>query len=702
MRNFSDKLKGLLLCLIIAIWGIWLNNTEILSDQQKNTSHISRLATGNITGNYYSYGMDLAKQLSENTNMYLTVTPTAGSVENIRLIEQNACDLAIVQSDVLSAAINGSSKFAGEPHTGFHPLRTLFTEDCQIIVPADSSIRFITDLSGKRVAVGEQDSGTRRSAEIILAACGIDLANLQTNYLSFEEATAALKRGDIDALFVTAKAPVASIAMLFKQYPVRLLSLSPALCQQITELYHDYKVCTIPAGTYYGQTQAVNTIASQAVLIARNDFPKDKEAKLLSFLDIHSQDLTRSSIGNIPSQQKNSLPVVSLNMYLTAALAVIVLFFGRYLQRKISFLNTFCVPAPVIGGLIFAIFSAFLYACNIAELQFDETLKNIGMIAFFTSVGFQVNLKLHSGGKHFTIFLFCVIILIFCQNIIALTAANLLEVSPLIGMCTGSIPMIGGHGTAGAFSIVLESMGLDSALTLSTAAATFGLFSGSLIGGPIARRLITKNDLLKTVVHTFDNAESSEQQNRSYQKDNYCHAIYALAIAMGFGTLISAGLNKLGMTFPVYIGSMLIATVLRNFCEFSSGKYTLCLQEISDIGNICLSIFLGIAMISMKLWQIAALAIPLFIMLLAQVIFMAVYAYFVIFRVCGQDYDAAIMAAGACGFGLGATPNAMANMQALTEKFGPSIKAFLIVPIVGSMFVDFINSLVITLFLNLL
>ena len=396
------------------------------------------------------------------------------------------------------------------------------------------------------------------------------------------------------------------------------------------------------------------------------------------------------------------VPVVPLNMYLTAALAVIVLFFGRWLQRKISFLSTFCVPAPVIGGLIFAIFSSVLYAGGIAELQFDETLKNIGMIAFFTSIGFQVNLKRHSGGKYFTIFLFCVIILIFAQNIIAATAAKLLGISPLIGMCTGSISMIGGHGTAGAFSMVLENMGLDSALTLSTAAATFGLFSGSLIGGPIARRLITKNDLLKTVVHTFGNAGTPGQQTGAYQKENFCQAIYALAIAMGFGTLVSAGLTRLGMIFPVYIGSMLVAVVLRNFCEFSSDKYTLCLQEISDIGNICLSIFLGIAMISMKLWQIAALAVPLFIMLLAQVVFMAAYAYFVIFRVCGQDYDAAIMAAGACGFGLGATPNAMANMQALTERFGPSIKAFLIVPIVGGMFVDFINSLVITLFINLL
>lgn len=392
---------------------------------------------------------------------------------------------------------------------------------------------------------------------------------------------------------------------------------------------------------------------------------------------------------------------LSLDMYQTVALAVIVLYIGGWLKRKINFLEKFCIPSPVIGGLLFAILSCILYVTGTVELQFDETLKTVCMVMFFTSVGFQANLKvLKSGGISLLVFLGCVITLIISQNALAIGLSKLLHISPLIGLCTGSIPMVGGHGTAGAFGTVLEDFGLQGAATLCTAAATFGLIAGSLLGGPIGRRLILRNNLLDTAVEEDDTFLVEEAHKHHRATSMYAPAAYQLAIAMGIGTVISMLLSKTGMTFPIYIGAMIVAAIMRNASEFT-GKFTIHMGEINDIGGICLSLFLGIAMITLKLWQLASLALPLVILLIGQVIFMALFAYFVIYNIMGRNYDAAILSAGACGFGMGATPNAMANMQALTSKFAPSVKAYILVPIVGSMFADFINSLVITYFINL-
>ena len=269
----------------------------------------------------------------------------------------------------------------------------------------------------------------------------------------------------------------------------------------------------------------------------------------------------------------------------------------------------------------------------------------------------------------------------------------------LVGMCTGSIPMVGGHGTAGAFGPVLEDFGLTGATTVCTAAATYGLISGSLIGGPIADYLIRKKDLLKTVMKE-DASASAEDADQKALTD-YAPASFQLVIAVGIGTVLSFLLSKTGMTFPIYIGAMIAAAVIRNIGEYF-GKYTIHMGEINDLGGIMLSFFLGIAMIMLKIWQLAELAMPLLILLIAQTVFMILYARFVVFTIMGHDYDAAVITAGTCGFGMGATPNAMANMQAICDKYVPSLKAYLLIPIVGSLFADFINSLVITFFINLL
>ena len=391
---------------------------------------------------------------------------------------------------------------------------------------------------------------------------------------------------------------------------------------------------------------------------------------------------------------------IQLDMYQTLAAAVLVLMLGAYLKSKIHFLEQFCIPAPVVGGLLFAIFTCVCYVTGIAEFSFDDILREVCMVFFFTSVGFQANLKvLKSGGKSLVVFLGLVILLIISQNLVAVGMSKVLGLSPLIGMCTGSIPMVGGHGTAGAFGPVLEDFNIDGATTICTAAATFGLICGSLIGGPLGKRLIEKRNLLETAIPEDDSLLVEEEEKHERHTNMYAAAVFQLILAIGLGTIFSYFLTKTGMTFPIYIGAMIAAALFRNIGEYT-GKFTIHMGEINDLGGISLSLFLGIAMITLKLWQLADLALPLFILLAAQVLLIAVFTYFIEFNIMGRDYDAAVLVAGTCGFGMGATPNAMANMQAICEKYTTSVKAYLLIPLVGSLFADFINSLVITFFIN--
>lgn len=393
---------------------------------------------------------------------------------------------------------------------------------------------------------------------------------------------------------------------------------------------------------------------------------------------------------------------LTLDMYQTIAVAVVVLLLGNFLKSKLAFLQKFCIPSPVVGGLLFAIFTLVCYATGVLTFDFDDTLKEVCMVFFFTSVGFQANLKvLKSGGKPLLGFLVLVILLIVLQNFTAVGVASLLGLDGLTGMTTGSIPMVGGHGTAGAFGPVLEDFGVQGATTLCTAAATFGLVAGSLMGGPLGSRLIKKRDLLKTVKVEDDSLLVEEEEKHERRVSMYAPAVFQLILAVGIGTLISKLLSLTGMTFPIYIGAMIAAAIMRNVGEYS-GKLTIHMGEINDLGGICLSLFLGIAMITLKLWQLADLALPLVVLLASQALLMYLFANFVVFNVLGRDYDAAVIAAGTCGFGMGATPNAMANMQAICEKYVPSIKAYLIIPLVGSLFADFLNSLTITFFINFL
>ena len=325
---------------------------------------------------------------------------------------------------------------------------------------------------------------------------------------------------------------------------------------------------------------------------------------------------------------------IQLDMYQTLAAAVLVLLLGSYLRKKINILEKFCIPAPVIGGLLFAIFTCVCYTTGIIEFSFDDTLREVCMVFFFTSVGFQANLKvLKSGGKSLLVFLALVITLIFSQNLLAIGLSKVLGLNPLIGMCTGSIPMVGGHGTAGAFGPVLEDFNIKGATTICTAAATFGLITGSLVGGPIGKRLIEKRNLMYNVPSEDDSLLVEDEEKHQRHTNMYATAVFQLILAIGLGTIFSYFLTKTGLTFPIYIGAMLAAALMRNITEYSS-KGTIHMGEINDLGGISLSLFLGMAMITLKLWELATLALPLVILLAAQTLLICVFTYFAIFNVC--------------------------------------------------------------------
>ena len=422
------------------------------------------------------------------------------------------------------------------------------------------------------------------------------------------------------------------------------------------------------------------------------------------------------------------MTTIELDMIQTAAIGALALMAGMVLTRKVALLQRYCVPSPVSGGIIFSLLTLALYGWCDVEVSFDGTLKDVFMLAFFTSVGFQSDLRvIKQGGKALLVMLVLLVVIITLQNLMPMAITKSMGVDPLIGMAAGSISMTGGHGTAGGFASVLEGMGLHGAGTIGMAAATFGLIAGSVIGGPLAERIIRRklsHEQVQPQDEEIDPAmagiESDEASPAGREKrvstneqefQQYAKATYCILLVMGAGTLMSWLLTKTGITFPTYFGALILAAIVRNVMGFlrykEEGKWvraekSLDMDRIVSVGNICLSLFLGMAMISLKLWELQSLALPLIVILFSQVAMMAFYAYFVAFPLLGRDYDSAVLCAGICGFGLGATPNAMANMSAVCYKYRYTVKPFLIVPIIGAMFADLINTGIITLFLNLL
>ena len=393
---------------------------------------------------------------------------------------------------------------------------------------------------------------------------------------------------------------------------------------------------------------------------------------------------------------------IQLDMIQSIGLAVIFLLLGKAIKNNVPLFSRYAIPSPVIGGLIFSIIHMILRQSNIILFEFDTTLQTFFQIMFFCTVGFNASLKmLKIGGKKILIFLLIATVLAVLQNVLAVGLAKAVGVNPLIALLTASPSLTGGHGTSAAVAPSIEVLGYPEALTVALTAATFGLIAGSVLGSPMATRLIVKDKLVnkkkldKSDEVAFD-LSIIETKKSTLDTNKICMAFFQILIAIALGTYLTDALNSFvgqwvnGVTFPAYIGAMLVAAIIRNISD-NSTIFKTPLEEIEVVGEVSLNLFLGMALITLKLWHLIDLALPMLILLLAQCILMYFYGMFVSYRLMGKNYDSAVMVAGLTGFAMGSTSNAMANMNAVTEKYVYSKTAFFVVPIVGSLFIDFIN-----------
>ncbi|MGQ1703998.1 sodium/glutamate symporter [Acinetobacter baumannii] len=403
------------------------------------------------------------------------------------------------------------------------------------------------------------------------------------------------------------------------------------------------------------------------------------------------------------------------NGFYTLISAVIVLLLGRLLVNRIDFLKRYNIPEPVAGGLVAAVVSLLVHTFWGYSIVFSSELQTSFMLVFFASIGLSANfMKLKEGGTALVIFLICVASFIVVQNAVGMSLATLLGLDPLIGLIAGSITLTGGHGTAGAWGEILESQhGIQGALALGMASATFGLIIGGVIGGPLAKLLINRYSLAQAKTnaeiqqrdtHVEQNSDDlapfeNPHQVRLITADNAITTLGMFAACLAFAEFMTGFSKGTWFELPTFVWALGGGVILRNILE-SVLKVDIFDRAIDVFGNASLSLYLAMALLSLKLWQLADLAGPLVVILGAQTLTMALYAAFVTFRVMGKNYDAAVLAAGHCGFGMGATPTAVANMQAITNMYGPSHKAFLIVPLCGAFFVDLINATVIQLMLK--
>lgn len=399
--------------------------------------------------------------------------------------------------------------------------------------------------------------------------------------------------------------------------------------------------------------------------------------------------------------------MIELDAINTLCLACILYLIGQTIINHVSILRRICIPAPVIGGLIFAILVAVLDSFNIVKIKLDASfIQDFFMLAFFTTIGLGASLKLFKvGGKVMLLyFMFCGI-MAFCQNVIGISLAKLLNIKPLLGLTAGSMSMEGGHGNAAAYGKTIQDMGIDSAVTAALAAATLGLVFGGLIGGPVVKFLIKRYNLKpEHSDDSFKNYGEVEYNQSLHEKYKPTQIFFIqftiLVFCMALGTYIGNTFTNLtNVNIPMYVGSMFVAVFVRNISE-AAGFNIVDLKINEQIGDISLGIFLSLALMSIQLTEIYSLALPLIIIVLVQVVFMILFSIFVLFRGLGKDYDAAVMVGGFIGHGLGATPNAMANLDVITKKYGNSPKAYLVVPIVGAFLIDLIGVIIVMGFIQ--
>ncbi|OTG89428.1 sodium/glutamate symporter [Acinetobacter sp. ANC 3813] len=402
-----------------------------------------------------------------------------------------------------------------------------------------------------------------------------------------------------------------------------------------------------------------------------------------------------------------------LDAFLTIVIAVLVLFIGYFVVNKISILKKYNIPEPVAGGLVAALITYILFKQFNITVNFDANIQQIFMLMFFTSVGLSASLtKLREGGKSLLLFLACVVVFVLLQNTVGISLAKVLGLDPLIGLITGSVTLTGGHGTAGAWGTVFEQdHGIQGAVVLGMASATFGLVIGGMMGGPMAKFLIRRFSLAEEIVRDGTQAEippedktapfEYPQETRLITADDAVKTLGMFALCISFAYFMASIAKGQWFELPTFVWALMCGVILRNVLEhgFKIKMFDRC---IDVFGNGSLALFLSMALMSLQLWLLADLAGPLVIILIVQTIILALYLYFVTFRIMGKNYDAAVLCAGQCGVNLGATPTAIANIQAVTNTYGPSHKAFLIIPLTGAFFVDIVNAFVIQFSIGIL
>lgn len=399
--------------------------------------------------------------------------------------------------------------------------------------------------------------------------------------------------------------------------------------------------------------------------------------------------------------------VLKLGMFETLALAVIAIYFGEFLRKKFPILKKYCLPASVVGGTIFAIASMGLYYANIFELNFDyKAVNTLFYSIFFAASGAAASMALlKKGGKLVAIFAVLAAVLATLQNTVALVVGKVMNINPLIAMMTGSIPMTGGHGNAAAFAPIAVQAGASAAMEVAIASATFGLISGCILGGPFGNFIIKRHKLENPELDGKNDVSEDEAQEGTSEtlmtKSSIVNAMFLMCIALGIGQVLTIMLKNYGIKFPIHVSCMFGGILIRLFYDRKKGNHEVLYEAIDTVGEFSLGLFVAMSIITMKLWQLSDLGPAMFVLLVSQLILIVAFCYLLTFNLLGRDYDAAVMAVGHSGFGLGAVPVSMTTMQTVCKKYRYSKLAFFVVPVIGGFISNISNAIIITKFLDI-
>ncbi len=387
---------------------------------------------------------------------------------------------------------------------------------------------------------------------------------------------------------------------------------------------------------------------------------------------------------------------IQLDLIQTVGLAVLVFMLGRWIKSKVELFQKYFIPAPVIGGLICSVLIFLGAKTNTFTIEMTNTLQDFFMNIFFTGTGFTCSFAvLKKSGKLGAKLAVGAVVFLVVQNLVGVGLSKVFGINPLLGIAMGSISMSGGVGSGASFGPTLEALGAEGGTTVGVAAATFGLLLGSITGGPVAERLIKKYNLKSTVTEET----KEEKETHPLVQSTFFNSVLLVLLAAFIGSYISALLKLTGLSFPYYVGCLFGGALIRNIADMRG--VDLRMYEIDVISNVSLNLFLSMALMSLNIMKLIDLAIPMIVILLTQAVVMMLWAYFVTFRTTGKDYDAAVMAAGHCGVGLGQTPNAVANMAAVIDRNGPAPTAWFVLPVVTVIFINIMNPIIITFFINL-